>query len=132
MNCLKCDGTLHEVTFSPAIGSTVRLQRCSKCNGIWIEKTQLDQYLDQGSWGIDSWATDEDRMQELDDKMASCPRCELRLVKAPSRRDPEVVIDFCDKCAGVWLDATELDELETPREVSVGLLDRFLKSIHRE
>ena len=64
--------------------------------------------------------------------MARCQRCELRLIKAPSRRDPGVDIDFGDTCAGVWLDATELDRLETPREVSGSLLDRFLKLIDRE
>lgn len=131
MKCLKCDGILQSITFSPTEASQISLHRCSECNGVWIDREQLDQYLDQGSWGVDSWAIDEDRMKALDEKMARCPRCDLRLIKAPSKRDPEVVIDFCDKCAGVWLDATELDRLENPREVAESVMDRILKAIGR-
>ena len=129
MNCLKCDGTLVDMTFRPVGGRSIQLSRCGSCNGIWMDREQLDQYLDQGSWGIDSWPVDEQLMRDLDEKTARCPRCDLRLVKAPSTRDPAVVIDFCDKCAGVWLDATELDQLEAPRQVDESLLDRFLKMI---
>lgn len=131
MKCIKCDGELQDIQFSPVTGRRIELKRCNKCNGVWIDKENLDQYLDQGSWGIDSWAVDADLMRELDDKIATCPRCNLRMIKAPSNRDPDVIIDFCDKCGSVWLDPTELDELETPREVTESLVDRFFKLIGR-
>ncbi|MGR9090585.1 MAG: TFIIB-type zinc ribbon-containing protein [Gammaproteobacteria bacterium] len=70
-------------------------------------------------------------MQELDEKIAHCPRCELRLIKAPSQRDPSVTIDFCDSCGSVWLDPTELDQLEHPHEHQESVVDRFLKLIGR-
>jgi Zn-finger nucleic acid-binding protein len=131
MNCIKCEGQLQKILFSPVTGQKISLWRCNVCNGIWIDKETLDQYLDQGSWGIDSWAVDPALMQELDEKIAHCPRCELRLIKAPSQRDPSVTIDFCDSCGSVWLDPTELDQLEHPHEHQESVVDRFLKLIGR-
>lgn len=132
MDCIKCEGRLQKILFSPVTGHKIELWRCNTCNGIWIDNEALDQYLDQGSSGIDSWAIEPALMQELDEKIAHCPRCELRMLKAPSLRDPNITIDFCDACGSVWLDATELDQLEHPRARSESAVDRFLRLFKRD
>lgn len=131
MNCIKCEGRLQKILFSPVEGNKVELWRCNSCNGIWIDREALDQYLDQGSSGVDSWAVDPALMRELDEKIAHCPRCKLRMLKAPSPRDPDITIDVCDTCGSVWLDATELDRLEHPRERPLSAIDRLLRLLKR-
>jgi ribosomal protein L37AE/L43A len=53
-----------------------------------------------------------------------CPKCDGRLAEM---KVEDVVIDRCEKCKGVWLDAGELERLTT-REHSEGWLQRFFQN----
>ena len=46
MQCPRCDGRLHEVAFE-----NVRIDRCDKCRGIWLDAGELEQLRggEQGS-----------------------------------------------------------------------------------
>lgn len=50
-----------------------------------------------------------------------CPKCGMELVEVEFRG---VKIDRCTSCAGVWLDAGELEQVA---EASAGFLGGFLK-----
>ena len=39
-----------------------------------------------------------------------CPKCDVRLLIVHLQ---EIAVDFCDRCRGLWLDTSELDELLT-------------------
>jgi Zn-finger nucleic acid-binding protein len=54
-----------------------------------------------------------------------CPKCDGTLVEIPFE---EVLIDRCEKCHGLWLDAGELERL-TQQES--GWLSSFWKSLAR-
>ncbi len=49
MTCPRCDGRLHEVTYED-----VRIDRCDKCQGIWLDSGELEQLVNQeggpGRW----------------------------------------------------------------------------------
>jgi hypothetical protein len=49
MNCPRCDGRLHEMIFDE-----VRIDRCDKCEGIWLDTGELEQIIGQentvGRW----------------------------------------------------------------------------------
>jgi hypothetical protein len=49
MGCPRCDGKLHEMTFDD-----VRIDRCDKCHGIWLDSGELEQIIEQenapGRW----------------------------------------------------------------------------------
>lgn len=49
MACPRCDGKLHEVTYED-----VRIDRCDKCHGIWLDSGELEQIVGQenapGRW----------------------------------------------------------------------------------
>ncbi|MGA9769260.1 MAG: zf-TFIIB domain-containing protein [Blastocatellia bacterium] len=51
-----------------------------------------------------------------------CPKCEGTLLEV---NHDDVLIDRCDKCNGVWLDAGELERL-TAKEESGGWLHKLL------
>jgi uncharacterized protein len=60
MNCPRCDGRLHEIAFDD-----VRIDRCDKCHGIWLDTGELEQIIGQentsGRWFRIFWPgrTDE-------------------------------------------------------------------------
>ena len=49
MNCPRCDGRLHEITFDD-----VRIDRCDKCHGVWLDSGELEEIVKQedapGRW----------------------------------------------------------------------------------
>lgn len=42
VNCPKCDGTLEEITHEG-----VQVDRCNKCNGIWLDAGELERLKSQ-------------------------------------------------------------------------------------
>lgn len=42
VNCLKCDGTLEEITHEG-----VQIDRCNKCHGIWLDAGELERLTSQ-------------------------------------------------------------------------------------
>ncbi len=49
MNCPRCDGRLHQMVFDD-----VNIDRCDKCDGIWLDAGELQQIIGQenapGRW----------------------------------------------------------------------------------
>ena len=49
MPCPRCDGVLHEETFDNVV-----IDRCDKCNGVWLDAGELEQIIKQenpsGRW----------------------------------------------------------------------------------
>ena len=53
------------------------------------------------------------------EKMISCPRCFVNAVQIKVELfGPDIYIDFCPKCQGVWLDHGELKKLIKDRKLS--------------
>lgn len=44
--CPKCDGTLAEFTFE-----NVQIDRCNKCNGVWLDPGELERLIGQEETG---------------------------------------------------------------------------------
>ena len=49
MDCPRCDGRLHEMVFDD-----VRIDRCDKCHGVWLDAGELEQIIHEenapGRW----------------------------------------------------------------------------------
>jgi len=47
VHCPKCDGTLSEITFDD-----VQIDRCNKCNGVWLDSGELERLIakDESGW----------------------------------------------------------------------------------
>jgi ribosomal protein L37AE/L43A len=59
--------------------------------------------------------------EETKDLKLECPKCDGHLLETEYEG---IVIDACDKCSGVWLDAGELAQVVDKNEDS-GWLSRF-------
>jgi hypothetical protein len=66
----------------------------------------------------------EEQAQQSAASALQCPRCDGTLEEITYE---EVLIDRCNKCGGVWLDAGELEHLTVQDEGSI--LGRWWKSL---
>ncbi len=46
LQCPKCDGTLTEESFEEVL-----IDRCSKCNGVWLDAGELERLTQRGEGG---------------------------------------------------------------------------------
>ena len=86
-------------------GPNIIIDVCPKCNGIWLDKGELDKLLKDKK--LSNYLT-----KHIGTKSKSpmiCPRCGnvMDIEKAD-----DVEVDVCLTCGGVWLDSGELEELK--------------------
>lgn len=110
--CPKCAAP----TLQPFRSSeNIEVDFCSKCKGIWLEKGETAAYVE-----LSSDIPDLDAARRSARKTAcACPDCagaKLEEIRYSPKHD--LLVDYCAGCGGVWLDAGELDKLET---ISAGM-----------
>lgn len=81
------------------------MDACSQCDGVWLERGEMEKIL-----GLPD---DLFRGQDRPDPKgaAACPDCHVSMKTVWFSMDERVLIDRCEQCGGVWLDAEELREL---------------------
>lgn len=100
INCPKCSSeTLVE---TPALGN-IPLDVCPGCSGIWFEKGELEALLKQSQGGAQA------DLQLIDPKAGGhdCPSCKVKMSRG-GLVNPLLLVEKCETCGGVWLDAQEL------------------------
>jgi len=123
MNCPKCIGKLnkveikfHEIANMPkqkgAAVTSLEVDQCFVCNGVWFDAGELEKYIEKKLTIVDSAPIDINLIVDFDKKVAKCPRCNVDMVKKQAPKAKDIIIDFCEKCHGVWLDSTEIDRIE--------------------
>ena len=106
MNCPKCKTEKLDVT---SIRGT-EVDRCPNCRGVWFDERELQQLLDLAP--ADLKPLRGGRLHDdLNRLKAKCPRDGSELTRVCSAIKPEVIIDICPNCRGVWVDGGEFDQL---------------------
>ena len=110
MNCPKCQtATLAEFKIEG-----VAVDRCSHCDGIWIDAQELSQLLAEDAKVVRALRRGAE--SELADiKKGRCPRDAAELVRIYSAIDRSVTLDACADCHGIWLDGGEFEKLFAAR-----------------
>jgi len=119
MDCPKCPGKLEEVKIGEK--EPLIVDRCFACGGTWFDKYELEEAVNKEIWDTVEFELeegpleDEELLKEVDlnKKEAACPHCKnnKKMVKKPSKRNPKVIIDYCEDCGGIWLDAGEYEKI---------------------
>ncbi len=125
MDCPKCSvGKLNEITVrandlyrakalqGESVTMELKLEQCFVCNGVWFDAGELKKYLAEDVTIVNSPVADRVMLKEADQKVSQCPRCHVAMKKQRASEDPNVTIDVCERCQGIWLDSGELDRLE--------------------
>ncbi len=122
MTCPKCSRRKLE----PVVVDGTEVDRCPACGGVWFDKgelgaalrtatRQLEPLVGEGSAPVrpggpgPALANDPDRVR------GPCPRDRRELLAVESARCPELTVDQCSICGGIWLDGGELASLRQAR-----------------
>jgi Zn-finger nucleic acid-binding protein len=122
MTCPKCRGQKLE----PVVVDGTEVDRCPACGGVWFDKGELGQTLRQatkqlgplvaeGSTPAASRGPGAVLANDPDRVRGACPRDQRKLLAVESARCPELTVDQCSICGGIWLDGGELTSLRLAR-----------------
>jgi len=108
MNCPRC----HTESRKRGI-STVEVDECPQCKGLWFGKDELRKAKDQTDadlrWmDFELWKH-QDRFH-VAAKPVRCPACDVPMA-AVTYDKTDIEVDCCPKCWGVWLDGGEFEKI---------------------
>ena len=100
INCPKCSSEV--LVETPVLGN-IPLDVCPGCSGIWFDKDELEALLKKSQDGQSAdFTLINPKPQDL-----VCPRCKNKMTRG-GMVNPLLLVDKCESCGGVWLDANEL------------------------
>ncbi len=111
MDCPKCDGVATEEVEL----HSVKVDRCPECGGTWFEQDELRQVKDRESHGDYGWLDvnlwqDAEKVAVDDESRTQCPKDGAPLATV-RYGDPEIAVEVCPLCFGLWLDQGEYDKI---------------------
>ena len=100
INCPKCSSEV--LVETPELGN-IPLDVCPGCSGIWFEKGELEALLKQPQGGGQA------NLELINPKGEglACPSCKAKMSHG-GLVNPLLLVDKCQSCGGIWLDAREL------------------------
>jgi len=106
--CPKCAERLEARAFG-----MVTVDGCAGCGGLWFDHQELNSLARDPSVGL--MEVERAFQQPLAAVPAGgsmrCPRCRVELYEFTFPHTPEVRLDACPACKGIWLDDGELQQI---------------------
>ena len=111
MKCPACDSFLSEDKFS-----TVNIEKCGSCGGIWARGDQLKDYIDklfqhEKIKDLDSNYEDNVAEIKITEAVRKCPVCGRDMMKMNYMYDSNIILDRCNDCGGIWVDGDEIKKI---------------------
>lgn len=128
LTCPVCDTTSMRAFKT---SENVEIDMCDKCHGVFFEKGELADAVEL-SVDIPQFSQVVAAAQASD---KNCPRCDIKLVEFEYAEGTGLMIDYCKKCSGIWLDRGELSRVEdlAPELESLGKrFGKLLTDMHEQ
>lgn len=125
IHCPACSVPMSQQDFANIIADLC----VSGCRGIWFDRGEL-QKLDHKLKGMNPALREALAEPGRNESrgLIDCPRCEQQMDQLEYVVQPEVTVDTCAACGGIFLDAGELaairDRPLTPKELARGRIRR--------
>tara|TARA_B100000965_G_scaffold28388_1_gene21019 strand:+ start:704 stop:1060 length:357 start_codon:yes stop_codon:yes gene_type:complete len=107
VKCPKCDPPAE---LESVVVHEVEVDRCSSCGGIWFDRSELGRLIELEEQDLAPLLAGKPN-EGANQRHGACPREGQELIRVGAARSRDVIVDFCWKCQGVWLDAGELERL---------------------
>ncbi len=108
LKCPKCG----IIELTPNVFEDVKIDSCQKCNGVWLHKGELNKIAHPHEGDLEYCSVDhiaEDRVSDC-----YCPQCkDVKLKKVNFISYSDIVLEYCSKCEGIWMDRGELDAINS-------------------
>jgi Zn-finger nucleic acid-binding protein len=92
----------------------IKFEGCPKCYGMWLERDELRKLKDRVGIGELHWLNCEIENIEQTAAIPSkrvCPKADRGNLLSVVFGKTSVVLDWCPKCHGIWLDRGEYDKI---------------------
>lgn len=108
MECPRCGGPLAARSFG-----SIALDGCARCGGVWFDCDELKRLTRDPEAGLMSVerAFAPALSAVLERGAMRCPRCADPLEPFRFEHTPEVGLDVCRPCRGIWLDDGEMEAI---------------------
>lgn len=107
MECPRCKETLE---YKELDGEKIEV--CHSCNGMWLDKHQLNHILKESGGDVEACSLDENYHEDVY-PVINCRRCrEIPMKKINFLDYSEIIMDYCPHCGGFWLDRDELAKMK--------------------
>lgn len=88
-------------------GQDLIVDKCPRCGGIWFDKEELIDLIKLGQFYIQSLdSASESTIKPNPERL--CPHCKVELNPAKNQKIPDLRLDKCPRCQGLWLEKGEL------------------------
>ncbi len=78
---------------------------CPLCNGCWLDHKELEKITRSRKNALSV------KLLALRQTEHKCPRCKGMLREGSHETIPDLLLDECEACKGIWLDRGELPRL---------------------
>ena len=129
MNCPRDGNALETKSFDDTAVET-----CPVCRGMYVEHGELNRLAGPTPGDLEFSTVDGDDFQHSDEYgPILCPRDGATMKKVDFNIETSIVLDYCPKCRGFWLDEKELaaihDEVKRLNEAGAEVPDPLLVRI---
>ena len=93
---------------------SIEFEGCPKCHGLWLDRNELQKLKNQVGIGELHWLNREvDNIEQTAAVVSKrvCPRKDSKNLLSIVFGQSSVVLDWCPKCHGMWLDRGEYDKI---------------------
>jgi Zn-finger nucleic acid-binding protein len=93
---------------------SAKFEACPRCNGMWLAKDELRKLKNKALEGQLHWLNDEiDNIEKAaaNPSGRDCAKGDGGKLVSVVFGKSSIVIDWCPKCHGMWLDRTEFDSI---------------------
>jgi Zn-finger nucleic acid-binding protein len=92
--------------------SSMEYEACGKCGGLWLNKDELRKLKNRTEGGRLHWMNAEiDNIEKTSARATNrpCVKCKDAKLISTVFGHSSIVINWCPKCHGIWLEHSELD-----------------------
>lgn len=105
MKCPKCP----KQEMQRSVYKSVEVERCPKCQGVWLDKGKLESILEQKVVKLDESGDFTLTENPMNYRTAHCPKCDRDMMVLDGADD--IRFDWCEQCEGMFFDCGELTVL---------------------
>ncbi len=108
MNCPRCNTIVTTRSFDD-----VSVPTCAGCGGLFLHRGELNKIAEPTAGDLEFSTLHEDSLGHEDAHgPTSCPECpDQAMKKVEFNIHTGIILDYCERCGGFWLDGRELDRI---------------------